>query len=96
MILTLRTADTDDITAAAMRYRAILASATGRLLGSATTGRAATESMGYPLSFSTWSSRKNSPSAMNVASALGCVCRSSRATKPSTTTTPATRPTWTP
>ncbi|GAA3948273.1 hypothetical protein [Actinoplanes auranticolor] len=43
MIATLRTADTDDITtAAALLYRAILASPTGRLLGSATTGRGAT------------------------------------------------------
>ena len=41
MILTLRTADTDDITAAAaLLYRAVLASPTGRLSGSATTGRA--------------------------------------------------------
>ena len=42
MILTLRTADTDDITTAALLYRALLASPTGRLMGSATTGRPAT------------------------------------------------------
>jgi hypothetical protein len=43
VIATLRTADTDDITiAAALLYRALLASPTGRLPGSATTARAAT------------------------------------------------------
>ncbi len=43
MIATLRTADTDDITAAAaLLSRAILTSPTGRLPGSATTTRAAT------------------------------------------------------
>jgi hypothetical protein len=43
VIATLRTADTDDVTAAAaLLYRAVLASATGRLLGSATTSGQAT------------------------------------------------------
>ena len=42
MIATLRTADTDDITTAALLYRALMASPTGRLPGSATTARAAT------------------------------------------------------